>query len=90
MILYFINSRGTKRFIKYCQSETEAIQEIHKFCSERNFKIYYTRKWETNGNLWYDVGSHTEFFVLADRIVVEIPDETPPEEVAECCELETE
>ena len=33
---------------------------------DNNFKSYYTRTWEENGRLKYDVGSHTEFFFLED------------------------
>lgn len=65
MKLYFQRSDGTRKFLKFCRNEKEAMQEIHKFCAERNFKIYYTRYWkEPDGEVWYDVGSHTEFFII--------------------------
>ena len=67
MKLYFKNSRGEKRIIAEPETEEEAMKEINKFCEERNFKIYYVRKWQTEDGLKYDVGSHTEFFVLDNR-----------------------
>lgn len=44
----------------------EAWSMIHAFCTERAFKVYYVRTWTENDATWYDVGSHAEFFVLAD------------------------
>ena len=55
-----------------CKTEKEAIQAIHQFCAERNFKIYYTRYWkDANNEVWYDVGSHTEFFILTNIECIE-------------------
>lgn len=68
MKLYFENSRGQRRLIAEPETENGAIEFIHAFCEERNFKIYYTRTWrDPDGLKWYDVSSHTEFFVLDDR-----------------------
>ena len=68
MKLYFENSRGMRRIIAEPQTENEVWKEISKFCSDRNFKIYYSRMWRTpDGLRCYDVGSHTEFFYLDDR-----------------------
>lgn len=65
MKLYFENSRGERRVIAEPETEEEANKEIHKFCEDRNFKIYYVRSWVDNkGFKWFDVGSHTEFFLL--------------------------
>lgn len=68
MKLYFENSIGERRIIAEPKSEEEAYKEIHKFCEDRNFKIYYVRTWiipEERAKV-YDVGSHTEFFYLYD------------------------
>lgn len=65
MKLYFENSRGVRRVIAEPQTEDEAWKEIHKFCKDRKFNIYYVREWQTpDGARAYDVGSHTEFFYL--------------------------
>ena len=67
MKLYFENSYGDRRIIAEPQTENEAWKEISKFCSDRNFKIYYSRTWRDNDGLKvYDVGSHSEFFYLDD------------------------
>lgn len=68
MKLYFENSYGERRIIAEPKTEQEAMKEIHKFCDDRNFKIYYVRNWRNNqGEKVYDVGSHTEFFYLLDE-----------------------
>lgn len=67
MTLYFENSWGERRIIATPNNEAEAIGEIHKFCGDREFKIYYTRTWTDNsGAKVFDVGSHTEFFYLEE------------------------
>ena len=64
MKLYFENSQGVRRLIGQSQTEDESWAMIKKFCTERNFKIPYVRTWKTsNGEKWYDVSSHTEFFI---------------------------
>lgn len=65
MKLYFENSRGQRRVVAEPQTEDEAWREIHEFCNERKFTIFYVREWrDPDGLKWYDVGSHTEFFIL--------------------------
>ena len=65
MKLYFENSIGERRVIAEPQTEKEADKEVHKFCKDRNFKIYYVRTWrDDNGFKVYDVGSWSEFFYL--------------------------
>lgn len=64
MILYFENSRSERREIGRPKDSDEAFIIINEFCTERNYKIYYTRTWEENGVKKIDVGSHSEFFIL--------------------------
>ena len=64
MKLIFQNSCGEERVIAEPTNKEEVHKEIKKFLDEHNFKSYYTRIWEENGRLKYDVGSHTEFFIL--------------------------
>lgn len=65
MTLYFENSCGVRREIARPDSEAEAWRVISNFCKERNFKIYYINQWMTEkGEHFYDVGSHSEFFIL--------------------------
>ena len=64
MKLIFENSYGTERVIAYPNDEAEAIKEIHKFCENHNFKIYYVRSWMSGNRRKYDCGSWNEFFYL--------------------------
>ena len=68
MKLYFENSKGKRRIISKPKTEEDAFEFIHAFCEERDFRIYYTRTWrDKDGLKVFDVGSHTEFFLLDDR-----------------------
>lgn len=65
MELYFKNSQDIRRSIaSNVKDKQEALKIINKFCKERNFEIYYIRTWTQNDEEYYDVGSHTEFFIL--------------------------
>lgn len=65
MKLYFENSRGKRRLIAEPKMEDDVTKIINEFCEERNFKIHYIRTWiDGEGLRVYDVGSHTEFFLL--------------------------
>ena len=64
MKLYFENSDGKRRLIAKPKTVEDVHKAIHKFCDDRNFKIYYTRSWQNEeGFTVYDVGSWTEFFL---------------------------
>ena len=69
MKVYFRNSKNEYREIADVQNYTEASQAIIKFCTDRNYKVYYTRMWITeNEKLGWciekDVGSWSEFFYI--------------------------
>lgn len=64
MKLYFKNSYGEERVIANPKNEEEAIEAIHAFCDERNFRIYYIRSWMSGNRKKYDCGSWSEFFYL--------------------------
>lgn len=85
MTLYFKNSYGKMRKIatikegKTVQESLDAaFAEINKFCRDRNFAIYYVRRWNTEVDgqniSCFDVGSHTEFFYLEPAIPFEETD----------------
>lgn len=80
-ILIFVGNRGNKKKIAFIKDlhdtgrlktdqelMSEAGKLINAFCSERNFKIYYTRVWNSDGKTIFDVGSHTEFFHLIPAV----------------------
>lgn len=71
--LEFENSLDERREIARFESEPSAAEEhamehIHAFCEERGFRIYYVRSTYREDHVWYDVGSHTEFFYLTPAV----------------------
>lgn len=65
LILYFKNCcRNTKREIGRPETEAEVYQMIKAFLKEHDYISYYTRFWYEGKEKYYDVGSHSEFFVL--------------------------
>ena len=80
MNLYFKDSYGNKRLIaSNLQLEKEIWGHIQKFLDDHNFKSYYTRMWYANGYTWYDVCSHTEFFLVNANIMEQHEDEQEEE-----------
>lgn len=69
MKLYFENSNCERKLIAQPQTREEAMQEMIKFCEDRNFDVYYTRSWRNQEEnlVVFDVGSWTEFFLLDDN-----------------------
>lgn len=53
---------GGKEAIEWAQ------KKIQKFCKDRDFTIYYTRVWNSDGKTIFDVGSHSEFFHLIPEV----------------------
>lgn len=67
LILYFENSQGLRREIGRPQSTEEIFQLIGDFLKAHNYKSYYTRIWKNEKDeVYYDVGSWSEFFVLIE------------------------
>lgn len=64
MKLLFQNSRGEEKVIAEPSTKEEVVDAINKFLDDHNFKSYYTRVWEEEGRLKFDVGSWSEFFFL--------------------------
>lgn len=62
--LLFLNGKNKERLITNPNTKQEVVDEINKFLNERNLKNFYTRVWEENNKLNFDVGFHTEFFLL--------------------------
>ena len=64
MFLFFVNSQNKRKYLKEVHTKQEINITIKNFLDEHNFKSYYTRIWQENNEWWFDVGSHTEFFIL--------------------------
>lgn len=67
---YFKRSNGERVLLAENVDLKVANVVMKQFMDDHNFKSYYTRVWEENGELWMDVGSHTEFFILAYKDVM--------------------
>ena len=75
MKVYFENSEGKRRVIgENISTRQEVMKIIQDFLNEHNYKSYYTRVWYKDGLTWFDVGSHTEFF-LCDSNLMEKDDD---------------
>ena len=61
---YFERSNGERVLLAENIDKETAFHVTYQFLNEHNYKSYYTRTWEQSNELWMDVGSHTEFFVL--------------------------
>ena len=80
MNLYFRDSHGKKRVLaKDVGRKEEVWKHIQRFLDEHDFASYYTRLWYQDGYTWYDVGSHTEFFLVDVNLMEEYEDEQEEE-----------
>lgn len=64
MNIYFLNTYGKRKQIGTASTQEEIFKIINKFLDEHNYKSYYTRTWTEKDEMWVDVGSHTEFFII--------------------------
>lgn len=68
--LYFIRSNGEKRLVRENIDPETAMGYINEYIAtlNPNFKVYYVRTWysEDHKGTMYDVGSHTEFFLVGE------------------------
>lgn len=64
MKLVFKNSNNKKQDIADVQNEEQAINEIKKFCHNKNYRIPYLSVTYHTNVIIYDVGSYTQFFCL--------------------------
>ena len=66
--LYFLSSYGEKRLVRENIDPETAMGYINEYIAtlNPNFKVYYVRTWESEKGTMYDVGSHTEFFLVGE------------------------
>ena len=66
--LYFENNYGDKSLIACNITEEEVSVKIVEALKKMNpnYKIHYIRIWEGKAGTWYDVGSHSEFFLFVE------------------------
>ena len=64
MKLYFKHSDGSTTLLSEYDSFKESFAAIKQFLTNHDFKSYYTRVSGSDDEIWIDVGSHTEFFII--------------------------
>lgn len=80
MNVYFRDSHGKKRLLmSNVYTPEQAWKVMKKFMDDHNFTSYYTRIWFKDGYTWYDVGSHTEFFLVDENLMGQYEDEQEEE-----------
>lgn len=80
MNLYFRDSHGNKRLLASNINSKEGVWGyIQAFLDKHNFKSYYTRMWYKDDYTWYDVGSHTEYFMVDANLMEMYEDEQEEE-----------
>ena len=62
--LYFENASGEHRLVKENLIEEAIIPAIYSYINliNPNYKVYYINSHMEENKIWYDVGSHSEFF----------------------------
>lgn len=66
MTLYFHNANN-ERVLLGEYNRKGVFEAIQKFLDDHLFKSYYTRVWRKDDEVWLDVGSWSEFFVVVDK-----------------------
>lgn len=79
MNVYFRDSFGRKRLLERVDTKEQVWGVIKKFLDDHYFTSYYTRMWFNDGYTWYDVGSHTEFFLVDENLMGQYEDEQEEE-----------
>lgn len=63
----FINNKRESREIGQAENLDQVYEIIKKFIDDHNYVSYYTRRWVIDDVMWFDVGSHTEFFTWGNN-----------------------
>lgn len=79
MNVYFRDSHGKKRLLKRVYTNEQVWKVIKRFLDDHNFTSYYTRIWFADGYTWYDVGSHTEYFLVDENLMEQYENEQEEE-----------
>ena len=65
---YFQASNKELRPLAQCDSLSDCICVMQQFMDNHNYKSYYTRTRINKGEMIFDVGSWTEFFIWTEPI----------------------
>ena len=61
---YFERSNGERLLLAENVNREGAFKIMNEFLDDHKFKSHYVRSWQQDNELWFDVGSWSEFFVL--------------------------
>ena len=64
---YFERSNGERVLLGTGLNRDGAFKVMDKFLNDHNYKSPYIRVWEEGNVMWFDVGSHCEFFLLIHK-----------------------
>lgn len=69
MNVFFKRGNGEYEFVKAVANEAEGWNAVRDDIKRRNpnYTVHYVRQWESDGDIWYDVGSWSEFYVLRGK-----------------------
>lgn len=67
---YFEHSNGERSLLAKNVDLKAANVVMKQFLDDHKYKSYYTRMWQKENELWMDIGSHTQFFVLVYKDVM--------------------
>ena len=65
--IYFEDRFGERRLLAARNTDEEVWQVINNFLTEHRYKAPYVRSWTDDEGTWYDVGSHSEFFLVRNE-----------------------
>ena len=64
MTVLFLDKYEHRRKVKEVSTLQEGYQAIYEFLNKYHYKVLYMRMWQEENEIWIDVGSHTEFFII--------------------------
>lgn len=64
MKVMFLDRYEHRREVKEVDTLQKGYEAIYEFLKERHYENPYTRMWREENEIWFDVGSHTEFFIV--------------------------
>lgn len=67
MKIYFENSYGERRLLAERDNQDGVWQVISNFLAQHKYRARYIRSWTDDEGTWYDVGSWSELFLVADK-----------------------
>lgn len=64
MKVIFLDRYERRREVEEVDTLQKGYDAVHEFLKKHHYEIPYTRMWIEENEIWFDVGSHTEFFIV--------------------------